>query len=111
MKTSRAFMRIEKNKGSHAASTGAVITSPKRTNRTVCPAVMLAKRRTLREKGLANRLMISMGIMMGTNSKGTPDGHKILKKPAPCFINPVTRLMAKPRSAKNPVTMIWLVTV
>ena len=109
--TSMALMMMVKRKGIHAVNRGSVTVIPKSTSNTVWPAVILAKSRTLREKGFAKKLMISMGISNGSRRGGTPGGQTTFKKPTPWFKNPVMMLMVKPSKAKNPVTMIWLVTV
>jgi len=48
-----------------------------RLNTMICPAVMLANKRTIRAKGFVKRLMISTGIIIGASQTGTPGVLKI----------------------------------
>src|SRR5207253_4939908 len=63
----------------NATDTGATYTernsvSAMRKKMTMCPATMLAKRRTVRANGLVNSPRISTGSMIGYSHTGTPLG-------------------------------------
>ena len=46
---------------------------------TMCPATMLAKRRTVSAKGLVNSPSTSTGTMMGNSHLGTPAGTRCVQ--------------------------------
>ena len=54
--------------------------SPTKLNMMICPAVILAKRRIIREKGLVSIPITSTGIIIGANHTGTPGVAKICFK-------------------------------
>ena len=56
--------------------------------RSVCPATMLAKRRTPRETARARYEISSISTSRGTSARGVPDGTKNAKKWIPCFCRP-----------------------
>ena len=65
------------------SSSGKESAIPKRTAKIVCPAVILAKRRTAKAKGRASWLMSSIGIIKGSNSGGVPGGIRIWRNLLP----------------------------
>ena len=55
--------------------------------------------------------IISIMVINGSRTAGTPLGTKILRYLRPCFANPIIVTDIKINKAKIKVTMIWLVTV
>ena len=111
MAISNPLMIIVNPKGIQLTHSGDVIASPNNTARIVCPAVILANKRTASEIGRASILTISMGTINGIIILGTPGGTRMPKKPKPCLLNPITRVMIKMPQANAPVTTTWLVIV
>ena len=78
----------------------------------MCPAVMLANRRTQRAKGLVNIPTISTGIMIGSSQKGMPWGRRFLKWPtSPCSRTPPSWIIKNASPASPAVTLMFDVAV
>ena len=74
----------------------------------ICPAVIFAKRRIIRAKGLVNIPIISTGIIIGASQTGTPGVLKICCQ-YPLF--PLRVVMRKVMVASTKVTAILPVTL
>jgi len=65
-----------------------MVTNPANTLRVICPASMLANRRTLWEIGRDRNDNTSMNTISGSTNHGMPLGTNRLKKCRPFFQNP-----------------------
>ena len=72
---------------------------------------MFANNLTDKLAGLLKYEMISMIVIKGKSTAGTPLGTNILKYLNPCFTNPIIITAIKINKAIIKVTIIWLVTV
>lgn len=79
--------------------------------RSVCPATMLAKRRTPRETARARYEISSISTSRGTSARGVPDGTKNAKKWIPCFCRPRIVTPRKIITDSPMLTMIEVVIV
>ena len=77
----------------------------------VCPAIMLAKSLTDKLMGLLKYEIISMTVIIGSKTIGTPLGTNIFKYLKPCITKPSIVTPIKINIAKVKVTIMWLVTV
>ena len=77
----------------------------------VCPAIILANKRTERLTGLERYEITSMGMRMGAMKRGAPSGKKNLKNFKPCLINPMAVTATNTMVANPKVKIIWLVKV
>ena len=101
-------MIIVNPNGNQPSHNGPVMANPNKTARTVCPAVILANKRTAREIGLASILIISIGTINGTIILGTPGGTRIPKKCTPCLLKPIIRVRIKIPMAKEVIIKVSL---
>ena len=72
---------------------------------------MFANNLTDKLTGLLRYEIISITVIKGNNTAGTPLGTNIFKYLKPCLANPIIVTAIKMKSAKINVTIIWLVTV
>jgi len=63
-------------------------TNPPKTFNIVCPASILANKRTDKLIGLLKKDIISMTTSNGNKKTGIPDGTNIFKNPNPFFTKP-----------------------
>src|SRR5215813_7521769 len=114
--TSRAVsaIAISNGRGESAAKVPApssMTTKPPNTLRVMCPASMLANRRTEWLTGRDRNEMISINTTRGRITTGTPCGTNSLRKRMPFLANPTMSTIKNTRAASAAVTMMWLVTV
>ena len=110
-KISKPVNAIEKPSGNHPPSNPKLITNPPKTFNIVCPAIIFANNLTDKLTGLLKYDIISITVINGNNTVGTPLGTNILKYLKPCLTNPIIVTAMKINKAKIRVTIIWLVTV
>ena len=110
-KISKPVKATEKLKGSQPPIKPRLITNPPKTFNIVCPAIILAKSLTDRLMGLLRYEIISIILIIGSKTIGTPLGTKIFKYLNPCITNPSIVTPININKANVKVTIIWLVTV
>src|SRR5215831_7044161 len=114
--TSSAVSAIAINSGSgdsaaNVPAPSSMTTKPPNTSRVMCPASMLANRRTEWLTGRDRNEMISISTTSGRITMGTPCGTNSLRKRMPFLANPTTRTVKNTSAASAAVMMMWLVTV
>src|SRR5262245_26391085 len=114
--TSRAVsaIAISSGRGESAAKVPApssMTTKPPNTLSVMCPASMLANRRTEWLTGRDRNEITSISTTSGRIAMGTPSGTNSLRKRMPFLANPTTSTVKNTRAASAAVTMMWLVTV
>ena len=72
----------------------------------VCPAIMFANNLTDKLTGLLKYEIISITVINGNSTVGTPLGTKILKYFKPCFVKPIIVTATKINKAIIKVTII-----
>ena len=72
----------------------------------MCPAIILANKRTERLIGLLKYEIISITTINGSKIIGTQLGTKSFRYPRPCLINPITVTPINMNDAKTNVTII-----
>ena len=87
------------------------MTNPPKTLSIVCPAIIFANNLTDKLTGLLRYEIISIIVINGNKTVGTPLGTNILKYLKPCLTKPIIVTAIKINSAIISVTIIWLVTV
>ena len=110
-KISKPVSATEKLSGNHPPNTPKLTTKPPNTFNIVCPAIILANNLTDKLTGLLKYEIISIIVIKGKSTAGTPLGTNILKYLNPCLANPIIVTAIKINKAIIKVTMIWLVTV
>ena len=79
----------EKLSGNHPPNIPKLTTKPPKTFNIVWPAIMFANNLTDKLTGLLRYEIISMIVINGKSTAGTPLGTNILKYLKPCFIKPI----------------------
>ena len=65
-----------------------LVIKPANTFNVMCPASILANKRTERLIGRERNEITSINTTRGTSAPGIPEGTKSFKKPKPCFMKP-----------------------
>ena len=108
---SKPVNATEKPSGNHPPSKPKLITNPPKTFNIVCPAIIFANNLTDKLTGLLKYEIISITVISGKSTAGTPLGTNILKYLKPCLTNPIIVTAINIKRAIIKVTIIWLVTV
>ena len=88
-----------------------IAANPAKTFIIVCPAIIFAKRRTAKLRGLERYEINSIGTNSGSKNTGNPCGANLPRNFGPCITNPKTVTNRKTNIANVNVAIIWLVNV
>ena len=108
---SKPVNATEKLSGNHPPNKPKLITKLPKTFNMVWPAIMFANNLTERLTGLLKYEIISIMVIKGNNTIGTPFGTNIDRYLKPCFMNPIIVTAININNAITSVTIMWLVTV
>ena len=103
---SKPVNATEKLSGNHPPNIPKLTTNPPKTFNIVCPAIMFANKRTDKLTGLLKYEIISMIVINGKSTAGTPLGTKIVKYLNPCLMKPIIVTATKINKANIRVTII-----
>ena len=103
---SKPVNATEKPSGNQPPSNPKLMTNPPNTFNIVCPAIMFANNLTDKLTGLLKYEIISIIVINGSRTTGTPLGTNMLKYLKPCLINPIIVTAIKINKAMINVTIM-----